>query len=338
MNRLLVLTPCGEKTRRRLEELAAGRLRVEFLPEDCGAQTLRSRLADTEVVIGEPDAAVLFDAPVLRWVQMTWAGADRYTAAGGFPSQVTLTNMSGAYGVTIAEHAMAMLLALCRRLPAYLRQQAQGGWSDCGSEKTLEGATALILGVGDIGTQIARRCRAFGMKTVGVCTSVRKLPDCFDRAATLADAEVLLPEADAVLCALPDTAQTRGFLNRSRLERMKPDAVLVNVGRGSLIDCDALAQILASGHLWGAGLDVTQPEPLPPEHGLRRLDNVILTPHVAGVGFGHLEQTEEKIWALCLENLRRYLAGLPLDNVVDLAAGYRIRPKDAEDAPFFPGF
>lgn len=312
MKRLAVLVPCGEQTRR---ALAALDLEVAYQPD---LEWLRT----AEIIIGEPEPELLHQLPALRWLQMTWAGADRYTQMEQFPPHVILTNMSGAYGVTIAEHAMGMLLALCRRLPAYGRQQAQGKWQDAGSEKALFGKHALVLGAGDLGTEIARRCRAFGMYVTGICRTRHPLPSCFDASATLDELDRLLPEADAVLCCLPHTPQTCHALNRRRLAQMKPDAILINVGRGSLIDCQVLAELMQQGHLWGAGLDVTDPEPLPPNSPLWQMENVILTPHVAGVGFGHLTETEEKIWALCLENLRRYLSGDPLKHVVHICDGY----------------
>lgn len=312
MKRLAVLAPCGERTRQMLSALG---LDVACWPE---IEWLRT----AEIIIGEPEPELLPQLSCLRWLQITWAGADRYTRMADFPAQVTLTNMSGAYGVTIAEHAMGMLLALCRRLSAYGRQQAQSRWQDCGSEKTLFGKQALILGTGDLGTELARRCRAFGMTITGVCRTRHALPPCFDAVATLDELDTLLPQADVVLCCLPDTPQTHRVFNQRRLARLKEDAVLINVGRGSLIDCQALAGWMAQGHLWGAGLDVTDPEPLPPDSPLWQMENVILTPHVAGVGFGHLPETEEKIWELCLENLRRYLSCEPLKNVVRFSNGY----------------
>ena len=243
---------------------------------------------------------------------MTWAGADRYLG-GHFPQNVRLTTASGAFGETIAEHALAMLLALCRRIPAYVRA---GQWNDLGCEKQVNGATALIFGSGDLGGSIARRLKALGVHTVGVCREARRRREGFDVLTTLECAELFLPEADFVLCALPHSEQTAGWLDAARVGLMKQDAVFINVGRGSFADTDALAAVLSDGRLFGVGLDVTDPEPLPQGHPLWTLPNAVVTPHVAGVSFGHLPQTEEKIWAICAENLRRYLQGEPLKNEV----------------------
>lgn len=308
MHKLLILSDCGTDVPSFPTEFS-----VTALPVEADAQERRRALCEAEIVIGEPTLAELSCAENLRWVQMTWAGADRYLH-GGFPPNVLLTTASGAFGVTIAEHALAMLLSLCRLLPSYWgRTDAV----DLGSELALYGKTALIFGTGDIGQNIAHRLCAFGVRCLGVRKRPEALPH-FESVTDLNGAEALLPQADFVFCAMPETPQTRGFLSEKRLSRMKRGAVLINVGRGSFVDTEALTAALQDGRLSGAGLDVTQPEPLPPEHPLRTMRNVILTPHVAGVGFGHLTETSEKIWAICRENLTHYLRGEPLRNVVTM--------------------
>ncbi len=272
---------------------------------------MTEKLEEAEIIIGEPTQEELEQAKSLKWVQMTWAGADRYQNA--FPENVILTTASGAYGETIAEHALAMLFALCRRLPAYARKK---DWSDLGSEKRICGSTALIFGSGDIGSAIAKRLKGLGVKTIGVCRDLKKPREGFDMRTNLENAVVFIEKADFVLCALPHNEETTGYLDAEKLALMKDDAVIVNVGRGSFIDTDALTEKLQKGKFFGVGLDVVMPEPLVPEHPLWQIDNVILTPHVAGIGFGHLRDTEERIWEICAQNLENYLNGQPLRNVV----------------------
>ncbi len=291
---------------------AADALCVTLLPPDADEQTRLAAIAEAEVLVGEPTLDALTAAKKLRWLQLTWAGAERYTG-GGFPKDVLLTTASGAFGETIAEHAMAMLLALCRRLPAYLRRNE---WRDLGCEKSLSGATALVFGTGDVGTQIARRLKAFSARVIGVCRNTKLPRPYFDALATLDTAEAFLPEADFVIGALPHATQTAGYLSKQRLTLLKEDAVLVNVGRGSFLDTAALCECLRQKKLFGVGLDVFEEEPLPESHPLRGFENVVLTPHVAGIGFGHLPQTEQRIWQLVAENLRRYQDGAPLLNRV----------------------
>lgn len=270
-------------------------------------------IAEAEIIVGEPTLEELKGAANLQWLQMTWAGADRYMNA--FPENVVLTTASGAFGETIAEHTLAMLFALCRRLPAYARRS---DWQDMGCEKQLSGGKALIFGAGDIGSAIAKRLKALGVVTIGVCRDLKRSREGFDVRTNLENAAAFLSEADFVLCALPHSAQTQGYLDAEKLSYMKEDAVIINVGRGSFIDTEALTKHLAEGHLFGVGLDVVTPEPLPKEHPLWNMDRVIITPHIAGVSMGHLTDTEERIWNICAENLENYLNGQPLRNVVKL--------------------
>lgn len=273
--------------------------------------TQTEHIEEAEIIFGEPTHEELERAKELKWVQMTWAGADRYLER--FPENVILTTASGAFGETIAEHALAMLFALCRRLPAYSRENH---WQDLGCEKSISGATALIFGAGDIGTAIAKRLKSMGVCTIGVCRDLRKHREGFDIRTNLENAAAFLPETDFVLCALPHNKETAGYFNEERLRLMKDDAVLINVGRGSFVKTEALTELLLQGKFFGVGLDVTNPEPLTQDHPLWTMANVIVTPHVAGVGIGHLKSTEERIWSICAENLNNYLQNLPLRNVV----------------------
>lgn len=309
MRKLLILSDCGLNVPYLTDDFD-----VVALPTEAdSAQRLRE-IADAEVVIGEPSLEELAAAKRLKWVQMTWAGADRYLH-GGFPKDVLLTTASGAFGETIAEHALAMLFSLCRRLPAY---QREGKWRDLGCEKRITGAVALIFGCGNIGTEIAKRLQALGVHTVGVCRRARQPRAYFEALTTLDCAAAFLPEADFLLCALPSNAATERYFDEERLSLCKDDAVLINVGRGSLIDRNALIKRVNEGMLFGVGLDVTEPEPLPQEDPLWTMPNVIITPHVAGVGFGHLPETEARIWSIIHENLHNYTEGKPMRNLVNV--------------------
>ncbi|MBE6932672.1 MAG: D-2-hydroxyacid dehydrogenase [Ruminococcaceae bacterium] len=317
---LLMLHDCDEARREKIFTLCEGKMEPVFLSENDPDYSAYMKRA--EVIFGEPSPQALLETEGLRWLQLSWAGADRFLPPIKERKNVTLTNASGAYGVTIAEHAIAMLLALARRFPAYGRQQRQGIWQDLGSEWGLAGKTALILGVGDLGTQLALRLRSFDMHIVGLCRSARpaKLP--FDDLITMEELDEALPRADAVFGCLPGTPKTAGLLSMERLNAMKEDAILINVGRGSLLRTQELAAVMRQGKLFGAGLDVTDEEPLPKEHPLWQLDNVILTPHVAGIAYGHLSATCDHIWDLFLDNLQRYLAGEALRNQVSFTEGY----------------
>ena len=182
----------------------------------------------------------------------------------------------------------------------------------------------LILGAGDIGTNVARLFKMMDCHITGVRRVVRDIPKEFDAIITLDQVDSLLPDADIVICCMPHTLLTQGFMNRERLELMKSTAIFVNVGRGTLVDHDALADILNAGKIYGAALDVTCPEPLPQEHPLWKCRNVIITPHVSGQTFAGLSDKADYFYQVCKENLESYRDGKPLTNRVDLKTGYRV--------------
>ena len=290
---------------------AAPEARHIFLPTDDrgGLRDLAPELfQQTTILFGfvPPDRLRRFSH--LKWVQSWNAGVDSYLAPGAM-----LTSAAGAYGPAVSEHMLAILLALYKHLPAYRDQQSSHIWADRGPVSTLHGKTVLIGGAGDIGRHFALLARALGASRIlGLCRSARDVQG-FDQVYALDALDMLLPKADVVALALPHAPETVRLLDRRRLMRMKPRAVLLNAGRGSAVDCAALAELLSAGHLLGAGLDVTDPEPLPPDHPLWDAPNVLITPHTAG-GYNHMQLTLDRIRALFLDNLKRYVAGEPLRN------------------------
>lgn len=321
MHKILVLKEAHEHNNQKLQKAISNDYILEFSVR--GADDYGEKLKDAEVVIGEPTVEEVKGAASLKWIQMTWAGTEFYTKEAEFPQDIMITNMSGAFGETISEYVIGAILSLYRNFAIYFRNQSEKIWRDAGSEKTLFGKKVLILGAGDIGTCIAERLRPFGCRNIGVRRTMREYEPCFDEMWTLSEAEDLLPDVDIVVGCLPDTKETAGFLNRERLLKMKKDAVLVNVGRGSLIVTKDLIEVLEMGHLFGVALDVVKPEPLPKKSRLWEMKNVMITPHISGIGFGHDVRTEDKIYDIISENIRRYLRGEELLNVVDFACGYR---------------
>lgn len=270
---------------------------------------------DASIIFGCPSHQVLAGTKQLKWLQTWSAGVDAYLRPGVLPEGAMLTSASGAYGQAVGEHMFAMLMALLKYLPQYRDVQGRRSFDDLGHVKSLQDAVVLVLGTGDIGSFFASMCRALGAKKViGLRRDPSKGADGIDEMHALSDLDTLLPQADVVAMALPRSPETEGLMDEPRLRRMKADAVLINAGRGTAVDCMALARVLASGHLWGAGLDVTHPEPLPEDHPLWSCPNALLTPHVAGGD--HLSSTKGRIAAIALENLRAFLAGEPLRNRV----------------------
>ena len=276
------------------------------------------------VLLGNVPPAMLSGSPALEWVQTGSAGVEDYIKPGVLAPDALLTNATGAYGLAIAEHMLGMLLMLLKKLELYRDAQRTGAWQSQGAVKAVYGSTVLVLGMGDIGGEFGRRCKALGAKVIGVRRSPRPCPDYADEVHLLADLDQLLPQADVVAVTLPGTEATRGLMDRERLAKVKEGAVLLNVGRGFIVDTEALCDALESGRLAGAGLDVTDPEPLPAGHRLWNIPTAVVTPHVSG--HYHLRETHQRIVNIFAENLRRFQAGEPLRNQVDFATGYRRLP------------
>lgn len=228
-------------------------------------------------------------APRLRWIQLLTAGSDALRA-NAIPAGVRLTTASDGLAPTVAEHAVALLLALGRRLHVAGANQGASRWDQKLKEDmvSLGGATLAIIGFGGIGRAVAERGRAFGATIIGV--SRRALPSPLaDEVRPVGGLDAVLARADAAVLALPGSPETRHIIDARRLALAKPGMLLVNVGRGATIDTPALVDALRSGRIGGAGLDVVDPEPLPADHPLWTCPNVILTPHVAaGGGYGRL--------------------------------------------------
>ena len=283
-----------------------------------------AQLAAAEVIVGFPPVPRLATAKNLQWLQIPWSGADGYADHPDFPSHVLLTNATGAFGRPIAEYAFGAVFTLMRRFHQYRDCQKEAQWQRQGDEMSPTGKHVLILGAGDIGTNAARLFKMMDCRITGVRRVVREVPAEFDAMITLEQVDSVLPDADIVICCMPHTPLTQGFLNRKRLESMKKTAILVNVGRGTLIDHDALADVLNAGLIYGAALDVTCPEPLPQDHPLWKCRNVLITPHVSGQTFAGLKDKENYFFQVCKANLEAYRDGKKLQNQVDLKTGYRV--------------
>ena len=263
-------------------------------------------------------------APQLVWVQAHSAGVDRYLSIPELmhEDRIVLTNLRGVHGPAIADHVFAMLLTLTRDLPVHLAGRAEGRWRREGSgvlrSIALRDRTLLVVGLGGIGTEVARRGHGFGMRVIATRRSDDPAPDFVERVGRSPDLLAFLAEADVVVLCVPLTPETEQLFDREAFSAMKRGSYLVNIARGRVVDTDALLDALRSSQLAGACLDVTDPEPLPADHALWQFPNVVITPHVAASA----ELTEERAWELFRENLRRFDAGEPLLNVVDKAAGY----------------
>ena len=317
MQRILVTIPMDQSWQNRLAAIAPDWDILYREPEN----VTREDVAQASVILGNVEPSMLEGVSALKWIQLNSAGADAYTRPGLLPEGALLTNATGAYGLAISEHMLGMVLEIQKKLYLYRDNQRQSLWRDEGGVTSIWGSVTLTVGLGDIGGEFARRMKALGSYVIGVKRTPGKKPEWLDELYTMEGLDSLLPRADIISLSLPQTPDTVHLMNEKRLSALKPSAVLINVGRGSAIDTDALVRVLERGHLAGAGMDVTDPEPLPPDHPLWRVPNAIITPHVSG--FYHLPETLNRIRNIALENMTRYLAGEPLKNPVDFSTGYR---------------
>ena len=277
-------------------------------------------LADCEVLFGHW-RSLLKEAPMLKWYCCSYAGVDPYQPPFRFPEGVLLTNSSGAYGVTISEHIMMVTLMLQRRMLDYAQIVRDRGWTNDLPVRSIQGSHLTLLGTGDIGTTFAQRAKALCPASVTGVNRSGRVPDpVYDRVVPMAELDRVLPETDILVMSLPSTPETVGILSRERLALLPESAILVNVGRGSAIDQDALMDALNAGRLAGAALDVMTPEPLPADHPLWTTKNLLITPHVAGnMTLGY---TCNKTVSMFCDDLENYAEGRPLKHLVDLKRGY----------------
>lgn len=280
------------------------------------------KAAEYEVVYGCCPAQELKAAANLKWFCSSFAGVDIYMDESIYPHPgVLLTNSSGAYGITIAEHIIMVTLMLLRRMPEFEKVVRERGWLRSLPMRSICGSDITILGTGDIGNNFARRAKALGARTVRGVRRTRKAGDpAYDEMYTFAELDSVLPKTGILVMALPSTPETLHILNRQRLALLPEGAYVVNVGRGTAVDQEALMDALNSGHLAGAALDVVVPEPLPKDHPLWDTKNLLLTPHISGnMSLGITCDLDVELFC---EDLKNFAAGKKLERFVDRSLGY----------------
>ena len=308
------LTPAQ---RARIADAAAARgFTARFFDSEADAL---AEAAEAEIFFGD-SPAMAARAPKLRWLCTPSAGANQYPPGAFLSPEAVLTNSSGAYGVTIAEHIVMVTLELMRRQGDYADIVARRDWTRNLPVTAIRGCRCTLLGAGDIGREAAKRLRAFGPARIdAVSRSGRDPEGAFDSITTLSGLDALLPGTQLLILSLPATEETAKLMDERRLSLLPEGAIVVNVGRGSTLDQAALEGMLRSGRL-RAALDVFEQEPIPRDASLWDCPNLIITPHVAGNMT--LPYTVERIVALFLENFERYCAEERMMRVVDLKRGY----------------
>jgi phosphoglycerate dehydrogenase-like enzyme len=328
----LVIHPPVEAARLEKIVAVAGPMRVADAATEAEAL---AAIPDADAFFGKITPPLLAAAGRLRWVQTATASLEHYLFPALVEHPCTLTNMRGLFSDNIADQVMGYVLCFARNLHTYVRNQLSAKWAPVGGEAERVGfatgpahVTAIdrahrhlgdltlgVIGLGAIGAEVARRALAFSMRVVAVDPVRDAAPEgvaALWRPERLTD---LLGQSDFVVIAAPHTPRTEKLFRRPQFRQMKRDGILINIGRGAIVDLADLAAALEAGEIAGAALDVFETEPLPPDHPLWRFENVILTPHVAG----YSPRIAERHLGLLLDNVRRFVAGEPLRNVVNKA-------------------
>lgn len=326
----LVIYPAIEERRLQLIREAAGTMRIINADDKTSAA---DHIADADAFFGKITPDLLKHADNLQWVQSPTASLEHYVFPELIDHPCRLSNMRGLYSDVIADHVMGYVLCFARNLHRYIRRQIDGTWEPVGGEAGrpnfvtgpaavsdidrrhphLADCTMGVVGVGNIGAEICRRASAFGITLLGVDPVRREVPGVVSEVWPTDRLPELLQESDFVVIAAPHTPETYKLFRPQQFRQMKRSAYLINIGRGVIVDLAELTEALQNGEIAGAGLDVFETEPLPGDHPLWRLENVILTPHIAAAS----PRIAERHLATLLENVRRFAAGQEPLNLVD---------------------
>ena len=278
-------------------------------------------IKDCEVLFGFFPRKILKEAKNLKWFQCSYAGVDKFSDESIYHSKdVILTNSKGAYGITISEHMICTTLMMMRKFPQYIENQRQCKWQGLGDIKSIYGSTATVIGLGDIGSNYAKRLKAMGAYVKAVKANTNVKPDFVDEVFSPSEIDEAIKNSDIVALSMPSTEGTRGTMTEEKFKLLKKGCYFINVGRGDAIDQNALCECLKKGDLAAAALDVFDQEPLSTESSIWKVPNLIITPHISGNT--NLPLTRDLIVDIFKSNMKCYLAGESLKNVVNKKQGY----------------
>lgn len=290
----------------------AGSCEVINAPDEA---TATAHISDADAIFGTITPELLAQAHKLRWLQAPLAGVEHYLFPELVNSSVTVTNMAGIYSDQIADHAIMFLLMFARGMNIYFRRQLDHNWQQGVPVIHVSDQTLGVVGLGGIGNEVAKRGHALGMRVLAVDAKPRSRPDYVTELWGIDQLDDLLAESDFVVLCVPHTPETEKLFTASRLQRMKSSAYLINISRGIVVDLADLTSALQQGVIAGAALDVFEIEPLPADHPLWTMENVLITPHIASnMGSPRIPARRT---AVVVDNLRRFVNGEPLRNVID---------------------
>lgn len=292
------------------------RFRIVYMDE---LSYYTKEVGTASAIIGMVEPSTVQGSHSLEWLQIPWAGVEKYVQQAVLSEKTVLTNATGAYGASVSEHMVALTLAMSCSLKIYGKQQEQHMWMQHRKDFLIHESTVLVLGTGDIGGNYARLMKYLGAYVIGLSLSRKEKTDYWDETCILDDLDDVIGRADIIAVALPGGNSTFHLLGEPQFRKMKKGVLIVNAGRGSVIDTGALIKALREGVVGGAGLDVFEEEPLS-DSPLWDMKNVIITPHVAGKVED--EFNRKKVVEICADNLYRYTHGQNLLHVVDRKKGY----------------
>jgi phosphoglycerate dehydrogenase-like enzyme len=313
------LTRNGGIRKSHLEKIRSISPEIEVRVTTNNSEELNDSLLDAEIVITSRFLQVdLSKTPRLKWIHVVSAGMNDLTE-NVKKSDILVTNSSGVHPIPISEHVLGFMLMLYRKLNLAVKNQQIKNWSrEVEGIQEMAGKTVTIVGLGHIGSRVARLCKAFEMTVYGVVRNPDREEQFVNKLVGEDQLDSLLPESDFVVDCLPATGETKGLFNLDRFKKFKPTCFFINIGRGDTVVEEDLIEALKSGLIAGAGLDVFETEPLPGTSPLWELENVIITPHNSGLTPKYLD----RMINIFIENLQYYLTGKPMPNLVDKKLGY----------------
>ena len=299
----------------KIKEIAVGYDVIQMKSSD-------EEIKNCEIIFGGIKPAFLANNECLKWLHTSFAGVDSLLKPEvNFPENIILTNSAGTYGIAISEYLLATTLMLMRRNLQYAKLQFENKWQPLGEVGSIYGSKICVVGLGDIGENYAKRCKALGATVTGIARTKRThASNSVDKLFTINQLDEAIKDADVIALCLPGTKETAGLFDQKRLNKTKKGALILNIGRGTAIDTKSLISALESGQIGGAGLDVTDPEPLPKDSPLWQMDNVIITPHISGNQT--LKLTNTLIVDKFTKYLQDYLTDRPFERVVNKKLGY----------------
>lgn len=318
MNILIINTVGFKFSDENISELRNDFPQHDFIVVDDNAVT-NEQVKNAEVMVGFPDPKILKNAVNLKWLHLSSIGVDKHVDRNLYANpDVLLTNSSGIYGKSISDHIVGYMIALTRNFPFFIRNQEKSAWIKKDANKDIFGSTALIVGLGDVGRNLAMKLKAFDVHTIAVKRTMTDKPDYVDELYTTESLDSLIPRADFIILCLAATPETTGIMNKERIALMRKDAYLINIGRGNLIDQDALYEALSENRIAGAAEDSSVPEPLPADSRFWNLDNLIITPHCSGKS----PTTYIRQYAVFHGELERFSKGEQLKNLISFDLKY----------------